>query len=86
MCSFPFRWKFPMRSHWIGVDCGQNVAVVAATPDGPVVFWKARQIRHVRRVFARRRQMLPATGKHRAVKKLENEVQWPFQSTSRSLL
>jgi hypothetical protein len=68
------------------VDRGQNVAVVAATPDGPVVFWKARQIRHVRRVFARRRQMLPATGKHRAVKKLENEVQWPFQSTSRSLL
>ena len=104
-----------MRSHWIGVDRGQNVAVVAATPDGPVVFWKARQIRHVRRVFARRRQMLPAKGKHRAVKKLENEerhepalnwvretaaqvartrilrlqpweVQWPFQSTSRSLL
>ena len=74
------------RERWIGVDRGQNVAVVAATPDGPVVFWKARQIRHVRRVFARRRQMLQAKGKHRAVKKLENEVQWPFQSTSRSLL
>ena len=62
-----------MRSHWIGVDRGQNVAVVAATPDGPVVFWKARQIRHVRRVFARRRQMLQAKGKYRAVKKLENK-------------
>ena len=61
------------RDRWIGVDRGQNVAVVAATPDGPVVFWKARQIRHVRRVFARRRQMLQAKGKHRAVKKLENK-------------
>jgi IS605 OrfB family transposase len=61
------------RDRWIGVDRGQNVAVVAATPDGPVVFWKARQIRHVRRVFARRRQMLQATGKHRAVRKLENK-------------
>ena len=61
------------RERWIGVDRGQNVAVVAATPDGPVVFWKARQIRHVRRVFARRRQMLQAKGKHRAVKKLENK-------------
>ena len=61
------------RDRWIGVDRGQNVPVVAATPDGPVVFWKARQIRHVRRVFARRRQMLQATGKHRAVKKLENK-------------
>ncbi|QUV85922.1 RNA-guided endonuclease TnpB family protein [Chloracidobacterium aggregatum] len=61
------------RDRWIGVDRGQNVPVVAATPDGPVVFWKARQIRHVRRVFARRRQMLQATGKHRAVRKLENK-------------
>jgi hypothetical protein len=33
----------------------------------------ARQIRHVRRVFARRRQMLQAKGKHRAVKQLENK-------------
>jgi len=61
------------RDRWIGVDRGQNVPVVAATPDGPVVFWKARHIRHVRRVFARRRQMLQAKGKHRAVRKLENK-------------
>jgi IS605 OrfB family transposase len=61
-----------IRDRWIGVDRGQNVPVVAATPDGPVVFWKAKQIRHVRQVFAKRRQILQAKGKHRALKKLEN--------------
>jgi IS605 OrfB family transposase len=60
------------QGRWIGVDRGQNVPMVAATSDGPVVFWKAKQIRHVRRVFAKRRQKLQAHGKHRAVKKLEN--------------
>jgi IS605 OrfB family transposase len=62
-----------IRDRWIGVDRGQNVPVVAATPDGPVVFWKAKQIRHVRRVFAKRRQILQAKGKHRALKKLESK-------------
>lgn len=57
---------------WIGIDRGQNVPVVAATPDGPVVFWKAPRIKHIRRIFAERRKKLQATGKHRAVKKLEN--------------
>jgi IS605 OrfB family transposase len=61
-----------IRDRWIGVDRGQTVPVVAATPDGPVVFWKAKQIRHVRRVFAKRRKKLQTMGKHRAVKKLEN--------------
>jgi len=61
------------RDRWIGVDRGQNMPVVAATPDGPVVFWKARQIRHVRRVFAKRRQILQAKGKRRAIKRLENK-------------
>jgi IS605 OrfB family transposase len=61
------------RDRWIGVDRGQTVPMVAATPDGPVVFWKAKQIRHVRRVFAKRRQILQAKGKHRAVKKLESK-------------
>jgi putative transposase len=45
--------------------------VTAATPDGPVVFWKAARIRHVRRVYAARRKKLQAAGKHRAVTKLE---------------
>jgi putative transposase len=57
---------------WIGADRGQNVPVVAATPDGPVVFWKAAQIKHIRRLFAARRQTLQAQGKHRAVKKLDS--------------
>lgn len=57
---------------WIGVDRGQNVPMVAATPDGPVVFWKAARIRHIRRVFAQRRKKLQRLGKHKAVKKLES--------------
>lgn len=57
---------------WIGVDRGQNVPMAAATPDGPVVFWKAARIRHVRRIFAERRKKLQRLGKHKAVKKLEN--------------
>ena len=54
---------------WMGVDRGQNIPVAAATPDGPVIFWKAKRIRHIRRVYARRRTQLQAAGKHRAVKK-----------------
>jgi IS605 OrfB family transposase len=61
------------QDRWIGVDRGQTVPMVAATPDGPVVFWKAKQIRHVRRVFAKRRKKLQTMGKHRAVKKLESK-------------
>ena len=56
---------------WIGIDRGQNVPMSAATPDGPVLFWKAQRIRHIRRVYAARRKKLQAAGKHRAVKKLE---------------
>jgi putative transposase len=56
---------------WIGIDRGQNVPLAAATPDGPVIFWKANRLRRVRRVYAARRQKLQAAGKHRAVKKLE---------------
>ena len=56
---------------WIGLDRGQNVPIAAATPDGPVLFWKAARLRHVRRVYAARRKKLQAAGKHRAVKKLE---------------
>ena len=58
---------------WIGIDRGQNVPVVAATPDGPVVFWKAARIRHVRRMYAERRRKLQKAGKHRAVRKLESK-------------
>lgn len=57
---------------WIGVDRGQNMPMVAATPDGPVLFWKAAQIRHVRRMYAERRRKLQKAGKHRAVRKLES--------------
>ena len=56
---------------WIGIDRGQNVPLSAATPDGPVIFWKANHIRHIRRVYAARRKKLQAAGKQRAVKKLE---------------
>jgi hypothetical protein len=28
---------------WIGIDRGQNVPLAAATPDGPVIFWKANR-------------------------------------------
>ena len=56
---------------WIGLDRGQNVPLSAATPDGPVIFWKANRIRHIRRVYAGRRKKLQAAGKHRAMKKLE---------------
>ena len=41
---------------WIGIDRGQNVPLSAATPDGPIIFWKAKRIRHVRRVYAARRK------------------------------
>jgi putative transposase len=57
---------------WVGIDRGQNIPAVAATPGGPVVFWKASRIRHMRRTFAQRRKKLQASGKMRAVKKLEN--------------
>ena len=56
---------------WIGIDRGQNVPMSAATPDGPIIFYKAKRIRHIRRVYAARRKKLQAHGKHRAVKKLE---------------
>lgn len=56
---------------WMGIDRGQNIPLAAATPDGPVIFWKAPRIRHIRRVHAGRRKKLQAAGKHRAVKKLE---------------
>jgi putative transposase len=56
---------------WIGIDRGQHVPMAAATPEGPVIFYKAQRIRHIRRVYATRRKKLQAAGKHRAVKKLE---------------
>ena len=59
-------------SGWIGVDRGQNIPAVAALPNnGRLFFFKANQIKHVRRVFAGRRKVLQALGKHRAVKKLD---------------
>ena len=56
---------------WLGIDRGQNIPMAAATPDGPVLFWKAQRIRHIRRVYANRRTQLQAAGKQRAVKKLD---------------
>ena len=59
-------------SGWIGVDRGQNIPAVAALPDnGRLFFFKANQIKHVRRIFAERRKVLQSLGKHRAVKKLD---------------
>ena len=57
--------------YWMGIDRGQNIPLAAATPAGPVLFWKAKRIRHMRRLYARRRTKLQAAGKQRAVKKLE---------------
>ncbi len=56
---------------WSGIDRGQNVPLAAATPDGPVLFWKAKGLRPIHRVYARRRQRRQAAGTHRTVKKLE---------------
>jgi IS605 OrfB family transposase len=60
-----------MTGRWIGIDRGQNVPLAAAMPDGPVIFWHANRIRHVRRAYAARRKQLQAVGKYRAVQKLE---------------
>jgi putative transposase len=54
---------------WVGLDRGQNIPA-AATPAGPVVFYKLKRIRHVRRVYAARRKKPQKAGKLRAVKKL----------------
>lgn len=58
---------------WVGVDRGQNIPVVAATPAGPVVFWKAPAVRNVRRIHAQLRETLQKRRKTRAVKKLESK-------------
>ncbi len=55
---------------WIGVDRGQNIPAVVATPDGPVIFHKLGRIRHIRRIYAERRKKLQKAGKHRALRKL----------------
>jgi putative transposase len=55
---------------WIGVDRGQNIPAVAATADGPVIFYKLGRIRHLRRIYAERRKKLQKAGKHRALRKL----------------
>lgn len=62
----------PETTHWMGIDRGQNLPAVAATPDGPVIFFKAARIHHTRRIYAARRKKLQKLGKHRAIKKLAN--------------
>lgn len=69
---------------WMGMDRGQNMPVAAATPDGPVIFWKATRLRHIRRLYASRRQQLQAAGKHRAVKKLGRTVCRQSEARNRS--
>ena len=69
-------WDVPVTENagrWVGCDRGQNIPLVAATPDGPIIFYQARKIRHTRRVYASRRAKLQKLGKIRAVKKLENK-------------
>jgi putative transposase len=58
---------------WVGIDRGQNIPAAVATPDGPVIFYKLKRIRHVRRVYAERRKKMQKAGKLRAVKKLERK-------------
>ncbi|MGI9296391.1 MAG: RNA-guided endonuclease TnpB family protein [Gammaproteobacteria bacterium] len=57
---------------WIGIDRGQNIPAVAGLPGGRGIFYKANEIRHLRKQFALRRKKLQKAGKHRAVKKLES--------------
>lgn len=58
---------------WIGIDRGQNIPAVAALPNGGrLFFFKANQIKQIRRQFAERRKVLQQAGKHRAVKKMES--------------
>jgi len=69
-------WDVPVTENanrWAGCDRGQNILLVAATSDGPIVFYPVREIQHTRRVYAKRRARLQAQGKTRAVKKLENK-------------
>lgn len=69
-------WDVPVTENagrWVGCDRGQNIPLVAATPDGPIIFYQARKIRHIRRVYASSRAKLQKQGKTRAVKKLENK-------------
>ena len=57
---------------WIGVDRGQNIPAVAALPNGGrLFFFKAGRIKHIRGIYSKRRKVLQAAGKHRAVKKLD---------------
>ena len=57
---------------WVGVDRGQNTPAVAATPDGPVVFFKAGQIKHLRRKFSQDRKSLQKAGKQKTLRARES--------------
>lgn len=56
---------------WVGVDRGQNIPAVVSTPDGPVLFLKAGQIKHLRRTLSQDRKSLQKEGKHKTLKARE---------------
>ncbi|MBE9078052.1 transposase [Romeria aff. gracilis LEGE 07310] len=61
----------------IGVDRGQNNLAVAATIDGPCLFFSGAEVAHRRRQFQQLRQQLQKARKYRAVKRLERkESRW----------
>lgn len=60
-------------NRWVGVDRGQNVPAVMSTPEGPVVFLKAPQIKHLRRSFANARKDLQKAKKLKTLKIRENK-------------
>ena len=56
---------------WIGVDRGQNNIAVAALPKGMARFWRAGQVKQLRRKYQKLRKALQSASKLRVVKRLE---------------
>ena len=57
----------------LGIDRGQNVIAVAVTPEGNARFFKAGQVKTIRRLYQKRRKSMQEQGKHKAVKALEQK-------------
>ncbi|MBF2008363.1 MAG: IS200/IS605 family element transposase accessory protein TnpB [Chlorogloeopsis fritschii C42_A2020_084] len=61
----------------IGVDRGQNLLATAVPKQGFGLLFSGKQVKHRRRVFQKRRQLLQKSKKYRAVRKLEQkENRW----------
>ena len=58
---------------YVGVDRGQNCIAVAVTPEGKNRFFKAGEVKVMRRKYQSLRKTLQEQGKHKAVKALEQK-------------